>query len=70
MYENVLQTKSKKQNTFKKRYHVILNWYSKVGIMEKLSEGADTDLLSCSYKKVFWKYTAKLQNTHAEARFQ
>ena len=38
--------------------------------MEKLSEGADAALLSCSYKKVFWKYTAKLQNTHAEARFQ
>ena len=25
----------------------------------------------CSYKKVFWKYTAKLQEiTHAEMRFQ
>ena len=38
---------------------------------DRLVENTDAVLYMCSYKKVFWKYPANLQeNTHVEVRFQ
>ena len=37
------------------------------GLMIKVSEA---DLYRGSYRKVFWKYAANLQNTHTEMWFQ
>ena len=39
--------------------------------MSSSSVYSEAALQSCSYKKVFWKYAANLQeNTHAEVWFQ
>ena len=46
-------------------------YYDMVDLSYWYDEYPDATLHSCSYKKVFWKYAANLQeNIHAEMWFQ
>ena len=51
-------------NMLKKIFQVMFHWFVN-------NFQAEAALQRCSYKKLFWKYVANLQeNTHAEVQFQ